>query len=516
VYTPTNLTGGGGRHYLYETPQEVSIPSRDLRDYPGVQVKGTGGCCVVPPSIHPLTHVAYEWECLWSPFDVPRVKLDHPQLELLGAGTEAEHDERPLDERDEEAARILCEHFGGHSPRRRPHTIEVTRPGKEHGCSAEVGYFGRGVVRVWSSNWSNLPVGIYPLWRLRRLAGIPPRQWDIPYVTERTYIKSATVRTRRQRWLFEDFLPIGQLVLGAGREKLGKSTAFVWMAARVTRGELPGDLQGEPSNVVFISAEDDIDRTLKPRAVAAGADHHRLYYLNPAAAGSAIEVGELAEIDPRLVVIDPLSVYLQLTSSNEHGEMALRQALAPFNRLAQEHEATVVGVRHVRKGPVGDNAFDAVLGSRAWSAAPRALLFFTPDPKEPDRHGGLVFPRGNLSRGGDGRRYRLDEVTIALDDGEAAQVPLFALEEGGAGLSLEDALGPRERVTARADAEEFLQDALADGAVPEKDVQEKAATEEFSPRTLRRAKKELGVFSERRGFGPGSVVYWRLPAIGDQ
>jgi hypothetical protein len=514
IYTVTNLTGGPGLHYLYRTPVDLEIPSRPLPDFPGIDVKAHGGMLVIPPSVHP-SGVEYEWECNYSPFDCELVALSAPLLELVGAGTR-DRAERELDERDHQAVELLLQHFDGHSPKVRARSIEVTRPGKERGASAEVGYLNAGVTTVWSSNWPNLPAGIYDLRKLRALAGVPGPRFDIPNVGARTYIKSALVQTRRQRWLFEDFLPVGQLVLGAGREKLGKSTAFVWMAARASRGELPGDLEGEPSNVVFISAEDDVDRTLKPRAIAAGADHHRLYFLNPVALGPAIELGELTEIDPRLVVIDPLSVYLQLASANEHGEMALRQALAPFNRLAQEHDATVVGVRHVRKGPSGDNAFDAVLGSRAWSAAPRALLFFTPDPKEPERHGGFVFPRGNLARGGEGRRYRLDAVTVALDDGSTAEVPLFALEEGGAGFSLEDALGPREHVNAREDAKDFLRETLADGAVPEKDVQARAAAEEFSPRTLRRAKKELGVVSERRGFGPGSVVYWRLPDIAGQ
>jgi hypothetical protein len=518
AYTPTNLTGGGGRHYLYEAPAELVIPSRQLRGFPGVQVKSASGCCVVPPSIHPLSGKEYEWEFGWSPFDVPRVQLTEPQLLLLGADVEAEREERELDERDHQAVELLLQHFDGHSPNVRAQTIEVTRPGKESGCSAEIGFLGPGVTKVWSSSWPGLPEDVYELWKLRKLAGVPPREWNIPprqSGAEPTYIVSSAVRTSRQHWMWEDFLPCGQLVLGSGSKGLGKSTAFVWIAARLTRGDLPGDYEGEPGSVVFISAEDDADHILKPRATAAGADHNRLYYLNPRAEGESVVMAELVKIAPLLVVLDPMSVFLELTSSNEHGEIALRKALAPFARFAQDHNVTVAGIRHPRKGHSGDDPFDSVLGSRAWSAAPRALVFFTKDPREPDRSGGLVFPRGNLASGGDGRRYRLDPIMVATDDGENTEVPLFVLEEGGAGISLEDALGPREQVGTREDAKEFLRDVLADGAVAEKDVQEKAKAEEFSPRTLRRAKKELGVISERRGFGPGSVVYWRLPAIDD-
>jgi len=51
----------------------------------------------------------------------------------------------------------------------------------------------------------------------------------------------------------------------------------------------------------------------------------------------------------------------------------------------------------------------------------------------------------------------------------------------------------------------------SDGPVEQQVIQAGALSEGISWRTMERAKSELGVVSQRRGFGPGSVVLWGLP-----
>ena len=63
-----------------------------------------------------------------------------------------------------------------------------------------------------------------------------------------------------------------------------------------------------------------------------------------------------------LIVFDPLSVFLDLPASNEHGENATRRALLPFVELAQDLECGLVGIRHFNKGSAKDNPFDVVMG----------------------------------------------------------------------------------------------------------------------------------------------------------
>ena len=103
-------------------------------------------------------------------------------------------------------------------------------------------------------------------------------------------------RVRPTRWAWERRVPFGYLALLLGAEGIGKGTLLAWLAARLTRGELPGDLEGEPVNVLWIGDEDSFDSVVFPRLYAAGVDTPRVRTL---ADGEALEdlaarAGELA------------------------------------------------------------------------------------------------------------------------------------------------------------------------------------------------------------------------------
>ena len=66
----------------------------------------------------------------------------------------------------------------------------------------------------------------------------------------------------------------------------------------------------------------------------------------------------------------------------------------------------------------------------------------------------------------------------------------------------------------QAEAEEYLRAELAEGTRPATEV-EGPAMRRFSRATLRRAKKAVGVVSERQGFGNQGRWYWHLPDSGE-
>jgi Bifunctional DNA primase/polymerase, N-terminal len=176
----TGITGGGGRHLVYRCA--TPIPSRPLDGYEGIDVKAEGGMVVVPPSIHPSSGRPYEWEFSWGPGDAEPAEVPPALVELFSTGGHLASG--PLDERDEEAVNLLLEHYGGHHPHQRAGYVEVTRPGKEArlGGSGTVGAVGRGVVRVWSTHWPELPAGVYGLGELRRLAGVDGPSVHVPAI----------------------------------------------------------------------------------------------------------------------------------------------------------------------------------------------------------------------------------------------------------------------------------------------------------------------------------------------
>ena len=143
----------------------------------------------------------------------------------------------------------------------------------------------------------------------------------------------------------------------------------------------------------------------------------------------------------------------------------------------------------------------------AYSAAARSMLFFTPDAEHRDRPGGLIIARGNLAGIAAALRYRLDVVDHLHDDGNVGPVPLF-VEDGVVHITLEDALGSEEDQTERRRAVEWLREVLAGGPLDAVDVQRLAKGEEISEITLKRAKKDVSVVSERVG-GLGADGHWR-------
>ena len=101
--------------------------------------------------------------------------------------------------------------------------------------------------------------------------------------------KASDITMRATRWLWEVgehcWIPMGELVGLGGREGVGKSTVCAHLAAKVTKGELPGDYYGTPKSVIIVSTEDDWSATIKPRLVAAGADLDRVFHVTAVGRG---------------------------------------------------------------------------------------------------------------------------------------------------------------------------------------------------------------------------------------
>jgi hypothetical protein len=67
--------------------------------------------------------------------------------------------------------------------------------------------------------------------------------------------------------------------------------------------------------------------------------------------------------------------------------------------------------------------------------------------------------------------------------------------------------------TAKVEAMEFLQAALAGGPVAAAEINRMAREHGLTPKTVRSAREALKVKIERNGFGPGSRVLWSLPNV---
>ena len=193
--TVTQITGGGGRHYLYSYPPDLTVPSIALGHlgYPGIELKGDGGFVVVQPSKHPTTGRGYLFEHGYAPGDLAAVAFTDRFLAAVDAQPATpgrSRRARPLtddktdgvDPADLACARILIDHFGGHDPvRLHDGTIGIWRPGKNvESASAVVGYIGPGVAKIWSSHWPPFSQGqVCDLGQLRQMAGLAEPLYEL-------------------------------------------------------------------------------------------------------------------------------------------------------------------------------------------------------------------------------------------------------------------------------------------------------------------------------------------------
>ena len=315
-------------------------------------------------------------------------------------------------------------------------------------------------------------------------------------------------------WLWPDRIALGKLTMIAGDPGLGKSLLSIELAKHVTNGiRWPVDDTPCPTgDVILLSAEDDHADTIRPRLDAAGANPHKVYFLesicNINKKGelirrsfslkrdvTAIEKELEQRPQTRLIVVDPISAYLDGTDS--HNNSDIRSLLSPLSELANKKKVAVVIITHLNKGSGQGSAMYRATGSLAFVAAARAVFIVTRDQDDSDRR--LFLPiKNNLGTDREGFAYRV----IQADNG----APIVDWEDRAVTISADDALAAlsNEHKTKRQDAISFLKRELKDDRLVDSEELFKSAEScGVKKRTLLRAKSELGVDSYKKDYDGG-------------
>jgi len=338
------------------------------------------------------------------------------------------------------------------------------------------------------------------------------------------------IAPRKVQWLWPRKIPLGKLVGLNGNPGDGKSILTCDLAARVSTGAgWPDDphARHEPGGVVFLSAEDDIADTIRPRLDAAGADCTKIVAIEAMKIRmedgtevsrcvdlstdlprieAALEEMQAKGITPRLVIIDPITAYAGDTNSHVNAEV--RTFLAPLAALAAKWNIAVVMVNHLNKGQA--SALYRTQGSIAFVAAVRVAFLLCRDPQNPRSARRLLLPlKSNLARDTGGLAFVLSSKHSA--NGR----PICEWEKAEVAMSADEALAPPPQrkgpaAEALAEAVQFLRSKLADGPKLMKDVEEEAAQRcRISKATLKRARNAAHV----EAYHPTNPGPWwlRLP-----
>ncbi len=401
------------------------------------------------------------------------------------------------------------------------------RPGKKcsEGISLSVPPDAPFVITNWSESDDRLPVGkgtkltklkVYALLnhkgdeaKAQKAVANRPRKLVLTPASE--------IAPKPVHWLWQGRIAMGTLALLAGREGIGKSTLAYTIVAMITKGKLPGKYEGISRCVIIVATEDSWEFTIVPRLMAAEADLSKVFRVeaaDPDEYGVSLprDIGELSSIalqsEVALILLDPLMSRVD-SKLDTHKDSEVRQALEPLVRMADKGGAAVLGLIHVNKSGSSD-PLTSLMGSRAFSAVSRAVLYVAEDPDNPEIKV-VGQPKNNLGRSDlPELTYSLTQVSVGEWEGEIITSVTLKWEKEQKPGRLRTILSTKTQRSRTDDAATWLEFYLhQNGRSLSKDIKEAGEKEGYSESTLKRAAANIGVVSTSEGFP--RVTYWELP-----
>ena len=331
------------------------------------------------------------------------------------------------------------------------------------------------------------------------------------------YVCLKDVEIRPINWLWHGRIALGKVSLIAGEPGLGKSLITLDFAARVTTGtNWPVDnAPCEKGSIIILSAEDEIEDTIKPRLEACGGDPSKVYAIKQARIekdgeetertislkSDLIQIEEIINkfSDCRLVIIDPITAYMEQTDSYKNTEV--RSFLKPIQEMAEKTGTAILLVSHLNKS-TGQNAINRISGSIGLPAACRAAYSVSRDQ---DDESVRYFSPIKNNLGADRGTFT---YTLEIEN----EIPFIEWGDSVIDLTADEAMGSTHGETKSAidEAKEFLSQELSQGSISVNDLRRSADENGISWASMKRAKTKLGIKSTREGGKEGYWI-WHFP-----
>ena len=317
-------------------------------------------------------------------------------------------------------------------------------------------------------------------------------------------------------WIWEGRIARGKLTVIGGDPEEGKSQINVNIAATISKGgEWPNHEGKAPTgSVLILSAEDGIEDTLVPRLMAAGADRskihiieavrgedekgHRTFNLQTDLQLLEAKINEMGDV--LVISIDPASAYMG-KGVDSHNDQAVRSVLAPVAEMANRLDVAIISIMHFNKGnsQAGTKVMHRFMASVAFVAAARVAFAALRDPEDDTRHL-FLHAKNNLAPPAPGSPIASSRITSlrhssrlptsygmprAWTSPPPKQWPQAAIRMLRLPLRKQSSFSPD----------------LSGAMAAVKEIEKEAKEAGLSWATMRRAKDELKLKSERDGYG---------------
>lgn len=243
------------------------------------------------------------------------------------------------------------------------------------------------------------------------------------------------------------------------------------------------DTGKEPATIIYQTAEDGLEDTIRPRLEAAGADLDRIVLINDSEvpltiADKRIEETILAE-KAKLLILDPLQAFLG-EGTDMHRANSVRPLFSRLGKVANKTGCAIVIIGHMNKAG-GTKGLYRGLGSIDITAAARSVLLVGRVRADPSIRI-MAQIKSSLAPEGKKIAFKLDEENGFVWIGEYD-------------IDLDELLGGSSTESVLKRAEKLIKEVLDDGAKSSDYVVERAKEKQISQRTLKTAKKNLEVKS---------------------
>lgn len=182
------------------------------------------------------------------------------------------------------------------------------------------------------------------------------------------------------QWRWEGVLPKAGLVIIAGQSGVGKSSFAMDILARLSKGEKwineDENSESEGINCLTYSQEETVALVMKSRAIAAGADTSKLFWINDLKFKTSSEIEALIKVIKerkiKAILIDPI---VALIKGNTNDLNIVRNSLELINNFALKEQILLIGTTHVSKLSSNyDDELNQIIGSQAFGALARVVI----------------------------------------------------------------------------------------------------------------------------------------------
>ena len=314
------------------------------------------------------------------------------------------------------------------------------------------------------------------------------------------------VVSKEVEWLWYPYIPYEKITIIEGDPGEGKTTLVLKLAAALSRGlPLPcdDDKEYEPIHIIYQTAEDGIEDTIKPRLEKAGADCSMIRVIDETDKELSMTDDRLEqaiiETKARLIILDPIQAYIGATV-DMHRANEIRPVLKHLGIIAEKHNCGIILIGHMNKASGSKSTYRG-LGSIDIQATARSVLLVARLRDKPNIRI-MAHDKSSLAPAGDAIGFEMTE-----DNGMVCIGPYD--------ITIDELLSGNEgRGKKKLDiAENFIKEYFGSNKViPSNEIMMEAAKRSIKRNTLLSAKKKLGITSDKEKAEDGTIYWtWVMP-----